>query len=317
VNKTVLVALIICLFFINLGVTKDQLAKNVIVAVSSGVLGAPVRIDGLSLGTFSRRVRVRGIRVYNPAGFGTGVLVYLPRVYITYDLLSFLRGRLHLADLFVELEEIGLVRNREGELNVDSLKVAAARNDRTAEPLALLIDSLSLRMGRLVFKDYSAKEAPPSVTVYEINLKRRYSRITSAQQLSALILSEPMKAVGIKGAAIYGVSVLAGVAVLPVAVAATLVGNDGAQAEFEATFDQAYETSRSLLEGLGRVTVAEKAKGLIRARVRSADVTLRLRALKSGTTQVSASCRQYFLPKPEIAGGIIYQISERLKVRSN
>jgi len=137
--------------------------------------------------------------------------------------------------------------------------------------------------------------------------------ITSAQQLAALILSEPLKHAGIKGAAIYGVSLLTGVAILPVAVVATFAGKDNAQQDINAPIDHLYEISLEVLKRKGKITKEQKSGGLIEAVAEGANVNSKLKSVSANTAHITISARKYMLPKPEIASGILYQVSEQLQ----
>lgn len=318
-KKIIKIAIIVLIAFFILGIIKDQIIKSVVSAVASNVTGAEVSIRGFSLCVLSQSVRIRDFKMYNPKGFSPkGILLDLPKTDVTYDLLSLLRGRLHLLRVDVVLKEIGLEKDKEGRLNVDALKIIEEERQKEAagtkpsKPLALQIDLLNLAMGRVVFKDYSAG-LEPAIKVYDINLKKSYRNITSAQQLTALILAEPLKHAGIKGAAIYGVSALAGVAILPVAVAATFVGKDFVRKDLDVNIAGLYNISLSLLKRIGKINKEDKPAGIIHAQVRGADIAVHLKQISPKITQITISAREYMLPKPEIASGILYQITEQLK----
>ncbi len=309
----VLAAVIIAIFIV--GVVKDLIIKSVITVAATQITGAPVHIDGFSLGVFSQSVRISGFRMYNPEGFSRGVMVDLPKIRVSYDLGALLRKKLHLANVEIEIKEMGLEKNKESGLNVDALKVAKQEKKQEAKPgeeMPMQIDVLTLGMGKIVFKDYSAGKEPV-IKVYDINIHKSYKNITNANQLAALILAEPMKAAGIQGAAIYGISMFAGVAILPVGVAAAFAGKDSAKQDFTAGVDDVYDVSLAILKQKGKITKEDKAAGAITAVVNSAQVTLKIRRKPDRKTELSVSARRYMLPKPEIAAGIIYAVSEKIK----
>ncbi|TBR17806.1 hypothetical protein EPO66_02030 [bacterium] len=167
-------------------------------------------------------------------------------------------------------------------------------------------------MGRLVNKDYSV-EGQPVVKVYDLNLKKSYKNITSAQQLAVLIMSEPLKAAGIQGAKIYGVMLLTGVAALPIAAAFTFAGKDYAEGDFDVSWDPAYEAAIKQLAKAGKIKSENKQNGIIIANVSGAGVTLRLKKIKDNKTHIVVSARKFGLPQAEIASGVIYRLSEELK----
>ncbi|MDO8488582.1 MAG: hypothetical protein Q7S42_00505, partial [Candidatus Omnitrophota bacterium] len=153
-------------------------------------------------------------------------------------------------------------------------------------------------------------------TTKKINIEaktKEYENITSAGQLAGLILAESMKSAGIEGAKVYGAAMLAGVAVLPVAIGAKFMGRDNVQEEFRVNFDHLFEVSLNILKRMGKVTEEDKLRGIINAEVGGAQVSLVATKKSGNKTGVVISARQYFLPKPEIAGGVLYKISEKLR----
>lgn len=314
-KKTMIVLVVLFIAIFSVSIIKDQVIKSVITIVATQVSGAPVHIDGFSLGVFSQFVRISGFKMYNPKGFPKAILVDLPKINVRYDLSALFKKKLHLVNIGVEIKEIGLERNKEGRLNVDELKVVKQgkkQGSKSAEQMSMQLDMLTLSIGRIVLKDYSSA-GEPIVKVYDINIRKSYKNITSVQQLVTLILAEPMKAAGIQGASIYGVAMLTGVAVLPVAVAVTLIGRDSAQQDFISSFDNVYEESLKVLKRQGKITREDKSRGMISATVNSAQITVKIKREADTKTQVVISARKYLLPKPEISGGILYKISEKLK----
>lgn len=298
-----------------LGVIKDGIIKQAVTIAVSRVTGAPVRIGGLSLGVFNQTVKISGLKIYNPKGFSRGILADFPRIKVTYDLGALFRGELHLVNAEIWLKELGLEKNKEGKLNIDSLKVAEQDERKKVKPseqMAIRIDTLKLGMGRIVSKDYSAP-GEPVINVYDINIHKAYKNITNVRVLAALILAEPMKVAGIRGAKIYGASMLAGVAVLPVTAAFTLAGKDSAEQDYALPFDKVYETSLSVLKRKGEVKREDKGAGVISGTINSAEVAFKIIRKADNSTRVIVSARKYFLPKPEIASGVLYEVSGKLK----
>ena len=315
-KKIKIVILVIVLFF-SFCLVRDFVVKSLIGTVATGVTGAPVSIGGLSLSIISQTIKISNFRIYSPEGFPKDILADIPKIGVAWDLGSFIKGRIHLRQLDLEIKELGMVKNKEGKLNVESLKVTqqkpeGKKEQKPAKQVAIQIDIANLAMGRVVSKDYSIT-GPPAIKVFDINLNKTYKNINSAQQLAALIITEPLKAAGIQGLKVYAASMLAGVAVLPVAAAFTFAGKDSAQAPFSATMDKAYSQGLQVLKQMGTVKTENKAQGIISAEVRGAGVTLKLKKLSDTSTQITVSARKFGLPKPEISSGVIYQITERLK----
>lgn len=317
-KRILIILFVIAALLLGAFIAKDQILRSAITAAAAQITGAKVSIDRFSLGILKQSARIEGFKLYNPEGFSAGVLVDLPKIAVDCDLASLSKGRLHLKLLEVNLKEIVIEKNREGRLNVDSLKIIQdddkkpVQEKRPVKQAAIQIDLLSLRMDRLVMKDYtSGKE--PSVKAYDINLKESYKDITSPQALAALILSEPMKQAGIQGAKIYGAALLTGVGAAPLVIVSKLISKDSAEQSFDVPLGKLYNISLQVLKSSGTVSNENQAAGVISAQVNGAKVTVRLKAASGKSTQITVSARKMMLPKPEIASGIIYQISEKLK----
>ncbi len=316
-KKITLILGIILVIFIGIALVKNTAIKSAVTVGATAVTGAPVQIDGLSFGVFKPSIKIKGFKMYNPKGFPEGVLVDIPRMEVDYSLSALFRKKLHLRRVYVDIKEMGVLKNQEGKLNVDGLKIAQKEETKPNKPsqqLALQIDELTLSIGRVVYKDYSQKNKAPAIDVFEIGIKeKKYKNITSAQQLAALIIAEPLKHTAIKGAAIYTAAAVLGAGLLPVGVAATLIGKDSAEEVFEVPFEKAYTVSLQMLKEIGKVQRENKTKGEIKAKVEGLDITLKIESKEKNTSKIIITARQFLLPKPEKAGGILYRIADKLR----
>ena len=293
---------------------RDLALKGIVTAVASRTVGAPVRMDGFSLGLMRQSVRITGLRIYNPPGFPKEPFVEIPLVSVELDPMALLGGKLHLKKVEFTLKELVLVKNKEGKSNLDSLEIAGKQekgDKKPAQEMELQIDLLKLQMGRLVQKDFSVE--PPLIESHELGISKTYKNITSPQQLAALILMEPMKSAGIKGAAIYGAAAMTGVGLVPVVAGSILLGKDNAEQEFGGGYDRVYEACLEVLKQGGSVKSEDRAGGVITGEVPGGSVTVRLEKGSGGKVKVNVSARKMMLPKPDVAGGVLYQLSERLK----
>lgn len=299
---------------------RDLIIKSVVGSVITGITGAPTRVGGLSLSVIKQKFRIINFRMYNPKGFPSDILVDIPNIYVAYDLGSMLKGKLYIKQIDFELKEMGIVKNKEGKLNVDSLKIVEQGKPgisgkaaiKQLKEIPMRIDLVNLDIGKIVSREYRVN-GPPRIKVHEVNLKKSYRNITSVQQLTLLILSESLKSAGISGLKLYGLTVFTGVAALPIAAAFTFSARDYAQESFGVTPDKAYAAGLKALKGLGAVDNGNEPRGAINAVVDGAHISLRLKEVTKGTTQITVSARKFGLPAPEIASGVMYKITDELK----
>jgi len=313
--KKLFVAILV--FILSAVIFRAQIAKTALTFLAARMLGAPVKIESFVFDPSGQSVSISGLKIYNPPGFSRAILVDLSKIDVVYDWQAIKKGKFHLQKIDIELNEMLLERNEKGELNVDSLKVAKEGKEKESvkksKPLPMQLDLVKLGIGRIVEIQQAAGNKKPVVKAYEVNIHKIYKNISSIQQLALLILTEPMKSAGIRSAKIYGVSMLAGVAVLPVAVAATFMSQDSIKRDFQKDFDIVFDTSLAVLKNLGRVTGQDRASGLIVADLDSARIKLDINKKSDKSTEVVVSARKFFLPRPELAGGVMYEISRELK----
>ena len=170
---------------IGLGVVKNVVAKMAVVGGVKAVTGLRVQVGHMDLGWLKTRVALQRVRVLNPPEYSDPVMVSLPELYVDYDAGAFLRGRAHLEMVRVHVEELMVVKNANGQVNVNQLKVVLG--GAPAKQPELLVDQLELKVGRVIYKDYS-RGAAPTVQVFDVNIHERYERITSPQALASVIL---------------------------------------------------------------------------------------------------------------------------------
>jgi hypothetical protein len=313
-KKKIIIILICFLSLVVFSVTRDFVIKNIVTVVVTNVTGAPIRVGGFSLSIIRQSVKITNFRMYSPKGFPKDVMVDIPMMNVTCDVFSILKGKIYLKELAIDLREMGLVKNKDGKLNVDSLKISQAKEQagKPAKSMPLQIDLVQLNIGRVVSRDYGVS-GEPVIKVYDVGVRKTYKNINSVQQLTALIIAESLKAAGIRGLGIYGVSMLTGVAALPVAAAFTFAGKDYAQQDYSVSWDKVYEVGLGVIKESGIVKKENKTTGVINADIRGAQVTLKLQELSNNSTRVTISARKFFLPQPEVAAGVMYRISEKLK----
>ncbi len=113
----------------------------------------------------------------------------------------------------LNLKEFVVVKNAEGEVNVNALKPegekkepkkrrAPAEPKKKAKAPEMQIDSLRLKIGKVVYKDYS-RGGGPFVREFDVNVDEEYKDIDSPRALIKLIM--------VKALAGTAVSKLAGI----------------------------------------------------------------------------------------------------------
>lgn len=316
-KKIVIISVLVAVIFFFVAAAKNQIINTVVSIAAKKVIGADVRIGSLSFGIFKHRIVINNLKVYNPEGFPKDVLLDLPKIRVDYDLARLLKKQLYLKYVELNLKELVVIKNKQGQLNVNSLKVSqkkgAKAKDKLSEALPLKIDYLVLTINKVIYKDYTKGEKP-DVQMFDIDIKNKsYKDITSANQLVSLLLMEAMRSTTIKEASIYGAVSIAGAAFLPAAAVGFLTADDSSDMDIHVSPQQAYKVSWGVINEIGKINKEDVKQGLIVAVVEGSDVTVKITPVDNKTVKLKVSARKFLLANEKLAGNILYQIKEKLE----
>lgn len=180
------------------------LARNVIVkaAVELGAkaaVGLPVNIKMLDIGLQQTYLDIEGLNIGNPEGFGNEAMVDMPKVLVDYHLSNIMSGKLHLERVELDLRQFTVIKNRDGKLNINSIKGIEQDKTSSGKPetpkketkaMPIQLDHVHLKIGKVVFIDRS--EAQESVREFNINLDESYENITEQGALIRMIVLRVM-----------------------------------------------------------------------------------------------------------------------------
>lgn len=116
--KLSILALVLALIFHNWTV------KQALRLVLSYQLGAPVEIDRARIDLFKAEVEFKDILIHQPEAFNSReILADIPQIFVDFDWPAIWEGRLHLQAVELNVNELNLIRNPDGRLNLLSFKV--------------------------------------------------------------------------------------------------------------------------------------------------------------------------------------------------
>jgi uncharacterized protein involved in outer membrane biogenesis len=126
--------------------------------------GMDAEIGDLKVALASPTVKLKRIRINNPANFGGVPLVDVPEIYIEYDRAALAKKQVHILLLRLNLAELDIVRNQAGETNIFSFGNLPQRHG-PPRPITgadikkqtgydfIGIDNLNVSIGRLRYVD--------------------------------------------------------------------------------------------------------------------------------------------------------------------
>ena len=315
--------IILCLFilfgFLFLG--RLHVLKKTIVFGTQYVLGAPVKIGDIHIDRAEGMITLKDFKLFNPKGFPKGVLMTAHEIKITYQKPLMVKGKIHLLQVVMDLDEIVVIKRKDGKMNVDSLKGVEdpsnvpqlSDQQKYDDNKRIHIDTFTLSVNRVVSKDYTQTGVAPDIQVFDVNMKNKtYQDIPGVQMLVLFTLKQAMAKTAIKGAAIFGVATVAGIGFWPAGAAIIVLGNDSAQGIFKKDYDIVFQACVDTMTQEGHITSQDKEKGNIKGKAHGATVSIKVEKSDKEIKVVVSARKVMLLPNPKQAKTLLYVISEHL-----
>ncbi|MBI4398606.1 MAG: AsmA family protein [Candidatus Omnitrophica bacterium] len=176
---------------------KNLIVKAAIVSSVKAATGVPISIDHLNIDFFDTLIEVRSLKAYNPKGYAEPLMCDVPEIFLDLEAGDLLKRKIHVEQMNLYLKELIVVKNAEGQVNINALK--PARKEKAEEPgkpapapkkspFLLQIDSLHLKVDRVVYKDYSVPGTAPSEKIFHVRIDQNYENVNDLKTLVGLIV---------------------------------------------------------------------------------------------------------------------------------
>lgn len=173
-------------------VARNPIIKTVVQTGVTSATGYPLGIGSLDVNLKETLVDIKNIDLQNPDNFDERTMLSMPQIFVDYDLPAILKGNIHLKEVIINLEEFAVVKNADGELNIDRIKKMSSEDKeektepkKPAEKRDFNIDVLLLRIHKVTYKDYSTTK--PTVKTFNLNIDERFENVTDVKALASLI----------------------------------------------------------------------------------------------------------------------------------
>ena len=192
--KKIRFVLILAIAVFILFVLKDVIIKTSIESVVSYKTGLRIEIGGLKTSFSKSFISIEDMFILNPKGFDDRIMAELPEVYIDYDLPAILKRKIHLQNIKINLKELTIVKEKGDRKNLDQIKSlkkekTEKQKEKDSRSQGLQIDNLYLKMGKVIYKDYSSG-GKPTITEFDININARYKNLKNADAIMELIIAK-------------------------------------------------------------------------------------------------------------------------------
>jgi uncharacterized protein len=173
------------------------ICRKVFPALITSLVGVPCQIGSVDVGRAGTHVQLVSLRLKNPPDFDLEPdpdLIKFSEAYTDYTW-GFLFGRkLHLTKLSLSVDEMRIIRNRDGRLNIQSLKAFLPKGQQGLFA-QIQIDIFDVAIRRVVYKDYT--KTPHLVRTFDVNISERFEDITDVRAFTQLILKKALSTAGV------------------------------------------------------------------------------------------------------------------------
>jgi len=182
-------AIVVVAVFFGLGMIKNGLVQSAVESMVSATTGLKTYIGNCNVGVFNTRVEMVDLRIMNPSEYLDQKMLHMSEIVVDYNLRDILAGNIHLEELTIHLDYLMIVRDKDGEININRLKPKSSKqSDKSNTPL-LTIDKLSLRIDTVIFKDYSGGGKPVEHR-FDVGINETHNNITNLNAVVALMVTK-------------------------------------------------------------------------------------------------------------------------------
>ncbi len=197
--RSILIGIVVLVLVVVLG--KNIIAKAALTSGIKMVTGLNAQASGMQVGI--PVIGIQGLKIMNPAGYPDPMMVSLKEFMVDYDLQAILGGKPHLRKLVLNLEEVSIIKRQDGAVNIQQIKALQQKpaSSKSSKPASagkappLKIDALDLRIGRVVFKDYT--HTPATEKTFNLNVSEQHENIGDTYALAGLIVLKIMSRTGL------------------------------------------------------------------------------------------------------------------------
>jgi uncharacterized protein involved in outer membrane biogenesis len=162
--------------------------------------GFDVSVQDISANPFTARISVKGLVIANPSAYPINDFVHIGEFTADAEFLSLFSDRLVVEEAVVDIRELALVRNAQGERNAlvfwkalvgesgPAQPAASVQQEKTPVRKEFLIRKLRLRLDRLVISDGVTDNT--QVRKVDLQFSQDYENVTGVAQVTEPIIRQ-------------------------------------------------------------------------------------------------------------------------------
>ncbi len=167
-------------------------------------LGAPVKVEEVKINFSDVSVLFGNIEIANPSSFfSEAPLAKIPKIFIDASLSSLWEGKIHFEAIELNIQELHVIRERDGRINLLSLKTLEPKSQSQSQtsrqkseiPLHFQIDQVILSLGQARYTDLTGPNPVEKGVNLRIN-RATYKNMDGLEDIVKVISWETLKRIG-------------------------------------------------------------------------------------------------------------------------
>ena len=140
---------------------KDEWLRSRAESYCRNDLGMDLSIGGMQVGVLESFLNMQSIRLNNPPDFGDSPMLHLKEMQVEYDRQGLSENRIKLPWVKLDLQELNIVKNKVGQINLNGLKDLMKLSDQSDSEIKFeSIDRLELTLRKVQYIDMNNPDNP-------------------------------------------------------------------------------------------------------------------------------------------------------------
>ena len=176
------------------------IGRNIIIKTSvspmvRSLTGFDASVGGVSVGVFSSKIAIQGLKMTNPSDFAEKRMLDAPEIYVEYKLPSMLSRTREFPKIRLKIAEVVVVKNEKGESNVARIMAVKPKSEGGggSSSAGNHFGELDLSLGSVIMIDYSRMNGGRPLTIDRtLNYHCTYHNL-SGNNLKKVVMLETLK----------------------------------------------------------------------------------------------------------------------------
>jgi uncharacterized protein involved in outer membrane biogenesis len=181
------------IFLIGLGVIlfffQEQIVKTALIYGVKRKANLRLKIGHLESRLQKGYIKIEDMIIFNPKGFKEPRLAEIDSLLLELNLPKLLKGEVAFRKLFIDIDKIFIIRQKEGTNLVEAQKPfrkTTRRKSVKKKPREVSVEDLRISVSEVIYKNY--RVYPPKMLRIELGFKQKYRNVSNLKKVFSSIM---------------------------------------------------------------------------------------------------------------------------------